>query len=516
MSFRSSAILALVCSLSAVAEPGVKPGEEPEDDLDSEDVVALAMQPWSGDLDEILQRGYIRALVPFSRTSYFIDRGRQRGLAYEGLKEFEKTLNGGAARQVPRVRVLFIPVRRDELLTALAEGRGEVAVGNLTITPERMKLVDFSEPIMSGVSEVLVTGAGAGAVGAAEDLSGREVVVRRTSSYDDSLRKLNAKLVAAGKPPVQIVAADENLEDEDLLEMVNAGLIPATVVDNHIADFWRKVFPGIRVQPSVILRSGGSVAWAIRKGSPKLTAAINSFVRDHRRGTTFGNILFNRYLKDTQFVQTSVSKDEIERFNRTAALIEKYASQYDFDWLLVAAQGYQESHLDQSKRSAAGAVGVMQIKPATAAGPPIEIDGVDQVENNIHAGVKYLRYIRDRYFDDPAIAPLDRQLFTFAAYNAGPARIAALRKKAAAMKLDPNRWFKNVEVVAARDIGRETVDYVGNILKYYVAYSRIIRQNQEKQAAKRSLAKDAGSVPPAADPKPTPAERGQRQAGSRG
>jgi len=505
MSFRIATILAFLLSNAAAADHGAAPPAEPDDDLASEDVVARATKPWTGDLEGMRQRGYIRALVPFSRTIYFIDHGRQRGLAYEGLKEFEKTLNGGSKRRGQAVHVLFIPVSRDEMLSALAEGRGDIAVGNLTITPERLKQVDFSEPVMTGVSEVVVTGREAGEIGAAEELSGREVVVRRTSSYDASLRELNQKLAGAGKRPVNIVPANENLEDEDLLEMVNAGLIPATVVDSHIAAFWGRVFPDIRVHPSATVRNGDSIAWALRKNCPQLAAAMSAFVRDHRKGTTFGNILFNRYLKDTKYVRSSLSSDHLDRFNPAAALLKKYADKFDFDWLLVAAQAYQESRLDQSLRSAAGAVGVMQIKPATAAGPPIGIDHVEQLENNIHAGVKYLRYVRDRYFDDPAIDPLDRQLFAFAAYNAGPARIAALRKKAAAIKLDPNRWFKNVEIVAAREIGRETVDYVRNILKYYVAYSRIIEQKSLKDEAKRSLVSGSTTTqaaPPAAEPKP--------------
>lgn len=494
----------LLFSISVAADPAPPPNAEPEGDMPSDDVVVRAMQPWTGDLDGMRQRGYIRALVPFSRTSYFIDRGRQRGLAYEGLKEFEKTLNAGRKPRGPGVQILFIPVRRDELLGALAEGRGDIAVGNLTITPERLRQVDFSDPIVSGVSEVVVTGPESAAVQGAEGLSGREVVVRPTSSYDESLRSLNRKLASAGKAPATIVAADENLEDEDLLEMVNAGLIPATVVDSHIAEFWRKVFPDIRVNASAIVRTGGSVAWAFRKNSPQLAAAMNAFVRDHRKGTTFGNILFNRYLKDTKYVRASLSPDQIDKFNKTAGLIRKYADQYQFDWLLVAAQAYQESRLDQSLRNPSGAVGVMQIKPTTAADAPIGIEHVEQLENNIHAGVKYLRYLRDRYFEDAAIDPLNRQLFAFAAYNAGPARVAALRKKAAAMKLDPNRWFKNVEVVAARDIGRETVDYVGNILKYYVAYRCALEQKLQKEQAIKSLSDGATTqpAPPAAQPKP--------------
>jgi len=133
--------------------------------------------------------------------------------------------------------------------------------------------------------------------------------------------------------------------------------------------------------------------------------------------------------------------------------------------------------------SHAGAVGVMQIKPSTAAGAPIGITGVDQLENNVRAGAKYLRFIIDRYYNNQAIRPLDRELFAMASYNAGPARIAQLRRQAADVGLDPNRWFQNVELVVSKEIGRETVDYVGNIYKYYLTYNLLDQQRRARERA---------------------------------
>ena len=154
-------------------------------------------------------------------------------------------------------------------------------------------------------------------------------------------------------------------------------------------------------------------------------------------------------------------------------LFRQYAGTYEFDWLLVAAQGYQESRLDQSVVSRVGAIGVMQLLPTTAADPNVGIPDIDELEPNIHAGVKYLRFLRDRYFADDAVDALNQALFSFAAYNAGPARVARLRRQAGDLGFDPNVWFRNVENVAAKEIGRETVQYVSNIFKYYIAYRRI-------------------------------------------
>jgi membrane-bound lytic murein transglycosylase MltF len=334
--------------------------------------------------------------------------------------------------------------------------------------------------VLTGVSEVVVTGPASPPAATLDDLAGNEVVVRRSSSYFESLQTLNASFKAGGKREAVLTPANENLEDEDLLEMVNAGLLPVTVVDSHLAQFWSQVFRDITVHEKLTIRTGGQIAWAIRKESPQFKRALNEFVQSHKKGTAFGNTLFNRYLRSAKYARNSGSPEDLRRFRQTVELFKKYATQYDFDWLLVAAQAYQESRLDQSLRSPAGAVGVMQVLPRTAAGAPINIRDIEVLENNIHAGVAYLRYLRDRYFDDADIDPLNRQLFAFASYNAGPARVAGLRKKAKTMGLDPNKWFRNVEIVAAREIGRETVDYVAHILMYYVAYDRVVARESQR------------------------------------
>jgi membrane-bound lytic murein transglycosylase MltF len=282
------------------------------------------------------------------------------------------------------------------------------------------------------------------------------------------------------------VAAEEYLEDEDLLEMVNAGLIPMIVVDSHKADFWEQVFDGIEVHNDLAVRSGGTIAWAFRKGSPGLAEVVNAFVREHRQGTLFGNVILKRYLKSNPWVRNALAGDDRRRFEATVDLFRKYGDRYGFDHLMLAALAYQESGLDQSARSKAGAIGVMQLLPSTAADPNVGIPDITNLENNIHAGTKYLRFIRDRYFSDPAIDPLNQTLFTFASYNAGPARVRRLREEAAQTGLDANTWFGNVEHVAARRIGRETVQYVSNIGKYWVAYTLASRHMEIRRDGRSS------------------------------
>ena len=229
------------------------------------------------------------------------------------------------------------------------------------------------------------------------------------------------------------------------------------------------------------MRTGGELAWAFRKNSPKLKKVINRFVAGHKQGTLLFNMITNRYLKRTQWVKNALAQEDLQRFSEADDLFIKYADQYHFDWLFVAALAYQESRIDQNLHSPAGAIGVMQLLPSTAKDPNVNIPNIEDLEHNIHAGVKYLRFVRDRYFENEPMDEANKTLFTMASYNAGPARIAGLRREADKTDFDPNAWFQNVEVIASRRIGRETVQYVSNIYKYYVAYRLIVDKVQTKR-----------------------------------
>jgi membrane-bound lytic murein transglycosylase MltF len=424
-------------------------------------------------------------LVVPSRTFYFVDKGQQRGLSYDQGRTFEEELNRRLGKQHLRVEVVFVPVSRDDLLPALIQGRGDVAVANLTITPERREWVDFSAPLWTDVDEIVVTGPSSPPVKGLDDLAGQRLFLRLSSSYFQSVWKLNGWLAEAGKPTVRIEPAPEQLEDEDLLEMVNAGLLPFAIVDDFKASFWAQVLPDLVLHPEVSLRSGGEVAWAFRKESPKLAAAVDDFAARHGKGTLFGNSKFKEYLKSTRYVRDATSPQEVAKFLRTLQFFQTYAARYDFDWLMLAAQGYQESRLDQNVKSRVGAIGVMQVMPAT--GRELDVGDIRLTENNIHAGAKYLRQILDRHFPDARFDALNRCLFAFASYNAGPARVAGLRRGAERRGLDPNLWFDHVEQIAAEEIGQETVRYVGNIFKYYVAYQLVVEEQQERERAKQAV-----------------------------
>ena len=448
---------------------------------------SLVDDPFTGDFDEMIKRRMIRVAVTFNRTHYFVDRGQERGITYEALKAFENDLNSDLKTGNLKVHVVIVPMSRDQLYPALAGGNVDMVAAMVTVRPELEKLAAFSEPTRTNVNEVVVTGPGAPPINTVDDLAGREVFVRKASPYYESLTRLNGQLKGRGKPAVAINEAPDVLEDEDVLEMVNAGIAPITVVNDYMAEFWSQVYTGITLHRDVVLRSNGQLAVAFRKDNPKLREAVNQWIRKHGKGDAFRNVVERKYLESTKYVKNAAADAERKKLTAVVELFKKYGSQYELDYLLMAAQGYQESTLDQSVKSPVGAIGVMQVMPPT--GKELNVGDISLVEPNIHAGVKYMRFMMDRYYKDEPMTPLNKGLMTFASYNAGPGRVRQLRRETAKRGLDPNVWFGNVERIASERIGRETVTYVSNIYKYYVTYTLLTAQINRREEAKAAVGK---------------------------
>jgi membrane-bound lytic murein transglycosylase MltF len=449
-------------------------------------VLPIPVQHWTGDLDGMIKRRNIRALVVYSRSGFFYDHGRPEGISYEALQEFERTLNREYKTGSQPLTVTFLPVGYDQLEKALIEGEGDVVAVPVAITPEREQKVAFSTPIATHVSQIVVGGPSGPTISNLDDLSGKEVFVNPLTVYYESLQNLNKTFKSKGEKPMIVRAADKNLGDEDLLEMVNAGVIPATATINVRARFWAKIFDRLRLCEGCVLSNEEELAWVMRKDSPKLKQVVDRFVETHREGTSFGNTLLRRYLQNTKWVKSVATDEQMRRFHQYVEFFKKYAEQYDFDYLMLVALSYQESELNQDRRNPSGAVGIMQVIPRYAAASPISVPNVDTAEPNIHAGTKMLREIADNYFKDEKIDALNRTLFTFASYNAGPNRIVRLREEAAKDGLNPDEWFGNVELEVAKNIGQETVRYVSNIYKYYVSYKLILEQSEERAKERQS------------------------------
>lgn len=468
-------------TLLGFANVGVAQQELPEAPL--EDVWPALADAQTGDLEMMLNRGEIRVLTTFTLGSYYIDRGEQRGGIYEMSLRLEDYVREKLGKPAARLKITMIPVRRDQLLPYLLEGYGDVVFANITVTPARSKVVDFSFPFSNKARELLVMGPGAPSISSVEDLAGKEIVVPRASSYYESITKLNQKFAEDGLEPIRVAESDPRLEIEDILEMMNAGLFPMTVADEHRLDLWSQVFDKLVVREDIVFRDHASIALAMRQQSPQLKELLDGFVHENRVGTLITNILINKYTKSIGWVRPALEREPFRRFEQLAGLFRTYGKQYDFDWLMLASFAFQESRFDQSARSHVGAVGVMQIMPATAADRAVNIDDIHVLENNVHAGTKYLARLRDHYFSDESMLETERMLFTMAGYNAGPNRINRLRRVAASRGLDPDIWFNNVELVVAAKVGREPVDYVGNIYRYYIAYKRVLAALDTADAA---------------------------------
>jgi membrane-bound lytic murein transglycosylase MltF len=439
---------------------------------------------WTGDLDGIAKRRILHILVVPTALSFYFNGTFMQGVMFELGRELEQDLNKRLKTGKLPIHVLFIPVGRDEMLSKLADGYADIA-GTIAEREDTAR-VDYTEPLIPEAEGVVVTGPAGPPITRLEDLSGQELYVRENTAIWDRLIELNERFRKMGKAPVELVPADHNLLEDDIAQEVNAGLVPATVMWNKMADAWSKVLPHLKVHHQVVVGKA-PLCWAVRHNTPQLKAVVDDFIRSHRSGTVYGNVVTRRYVQDTKWVRDATSRTDLKHFNEVIKLFQRYGNQYSYPYLMLAAQGYQESRLNQKLRSRAGAVGVMQIKPSTAAQNPINIWGVHKLDRNIEAGAKYMRFMETRYFDGEPMDDVTESLFAAASYNAGPAKIQTLRKEAAEHGYDPNLWFNNVEIIASEEIGRETVEYVSNIYKYYLAYKMVVEQQAKSTKIKKEI-----------------------------
>ncbi|BBP45486.1 peptidoglycan lytic exotransglycosylase [Thiosulfatimonas sediminis] len=449
-----------------------------------------------GDLEKIRERRLFRVLVSYNRTNFFHSNEGTRGLEYELMSAYEKFLNRGPRQERFKTHFVYLTRPFNQLFDALINGEGDIIAAGLTLTPERSQLVDFTAPYISDINEILVANKDAEPITRFEELAGKQIVVVANSSYIVQLQQINQVLGGLGLDSIEVIQANTLLEAEDILEMVNAGLFPYTIVDSHIAKIYRKALPNIVVQEDFILRHGGQIAWAINKKLPNLKASLNAFIEKQARpGRYLSNVLFRRYFENENWIQHPLDFTPLDKTPCLQYFFEKYAQFYDFDWRMIAAQAYKESKFDQNLVSPVGAYGVMQIRASTANSKHVAIKNTrTNLENNIHAGVRYLSFLRDHYFDKPEYSAEDKINFSLAAYNAGPGRIRQLQRIAKREGLDPNKWFYNVETIARNEIGLETVNYVTFIQKTSAAITLAFKLAEEKQRLKRTHLQDIPAI----------------------
>lgn len=436
---------------------------------DGEVLVDAILAPETGGLSEMRDRGYLRMAVPPDPLMIAFDGENAVGVAMEIARELELYLADlDGASSTPTV-VVPTPMPRIEITPGLVDGRSDFT----TLTVSRAEEIDglhYTQPLITDVNDVPVLAPHIDGVTTLEDLAGVPLYVSEGSRYAANLRRLNEKRKADEKPPLDLRFVDARLDDYDLIELVEIGVIPATVATDFKARFWATAYPSVVVREDIELSPDGRIAWAMRAENPQLRAALDGFVEVAKQGTLLGNVVLDRYASSADWIENLGTDLAQLRIDEVAPVIERYSEEYDFDPDLVLAQAYQESRLDQGARSHVGAVGVMQVMPSTAADPVVDIPDISGLDANVHAGIRYLRWLRDTFFDDPEIAPLDRTLLAFAAYNAGPGGVQRAQRRAEEMGLDPQVWFENVEIAIQEAVSREPAIYVRNIFKYYVSY----------------------------------------------
>lgn len=418
----------------------------------------------TGGLDRIIKQRYIRILTTKNAFDYYIYQGQAKGNQYEMVKKFIGFLNSKIPSKRNQTQIVFeiIPVDYEQLIPMLLAGKGDIIASGMTITKERNKLIKFSIPYRY-VDEVILTR------GEFAYLDWKKGIfsVRKSSSYYEALDKHPAK------PKVDIVS--ESLHTENIMELVSLGRYKYTIADSYLAKSAQKVFKDLVILKDRPFGKKLPIAWAVRKEDKKLLKWINKFVPIIKKGTMIGNVLDRKYFRDMGRIRSKDFNLKTSTLSKYDDLIKKYAKKFGFDWRLIAALCYQESRFRPGITNKWGAIGLFQIKQMTANEPYInirEVSGVENVENNIHAGVKYLSWIKKRYFDTkPDMRERDRIRMAIAAYNAGPARVLQAIKRAQVMELNSNKWFKNVERAMLSLGKKEPVLYMSEINKRYVSYT---------------------------------------------
>lgn len=442
-----------------------------------------------GDLPVILQNQSLRVLVAYDNVSFFMNKGHQDGLYVALMKEFEKYLQT-KYREAKRLKIYFIPVRQDQMMQRISDGYGDIAMG-VSPTNDFRRYVDFTIPEKLWLKEISVTRSGSKPIEKIEDFAGRFIWVRESSSYYESLKVINTYLKAMKLKPITIIKADEFLTDADLVDMVSKGEILATIVNDSKLVVWKRMFKGVSFNTEVPLKVNGTLAWAIRHESKLLYREVNLFLRQYRDGTKNGKPIYDKYMRTSPTYVSRYSRPanewlgiKADTFLKYSRIFRNYGDKYNIDWMLLMAQSYQESTLNPDARSNRGAVGIMQVLPSTASEWYININSVHDIDNNVHAGTKYMRYMLDNYFGEKSIDVGEKILFALASYNCGPNRIMKYRREAKDNGLDPNKWFDNVEKIAMEHSALETVKYVRNISSLYVSYQNVYTLQQQKKNAR--------------------------------
>ncbi|MDE1165657.1 MAG: transglycosylase SLT domain-containing protein [Pseudomonas sp.] len=429
------------------------------------------------DLAAIRSSHVLRVLVNQSRNSSGEVPGESIGVEYHRLRAFEHYLNGHA-RDGQQITLKIIPKAKAQLIGALQRGEGDlVAPGELIDLPE-VHAVDATDPVVGNVPLVLVGARGERRFNKVEQLAGHTLALPTGSAAGEAIHTLNQKLALRKLPPIKVEWVDPSLAVEDVLEMVQGGIFHLTVVEQPIAERWAKVMPKLTVQSRVKFSSPQGMVWYVRRDASMLHATVDRFLQTYRTPSD-QDAAFVRVYRRLYQVHYPLAKDDRQRLEKLRPVLQRHAREQGMDWLNLAALAFKESDLDPTVRGAGGATGLLQITPSAA--QRVGVSNIQNVDNNVQAGAKYLSMIRRKFFASNQLNERERMAFTLAAYNIGPERVQAMRAEAKRRGLNPNQWFFQVERVAMEQVGMGPVSYVNSVNKYYLAFDRE-RDSLEPQA----------------------------------
>lgn len=419
------------------------------------------------DLAEVRRSGVLRVLVNQSRNSSGEVKGEAIGVESVRLRAFEQFLNRGS--KGPPITLKLIPKAKDQLLGALQRGEGDLVAPGELLPQGATRQISRSRAVVPQVAMVLVSRQGGVRYKNYQQLSGRSVALSAGSAAGSALEEINRGLMQAGRAPIAVEWVDPTLAVEDVLEMVQAGVYPATVVERTIAERWAKVLPKLRIEPQLTLGDSADMHWFTRKDASMLRASVDRFLQNYSAPDD-QDAAFVRVYRRLYRVQYPLDRIGRQRLEKVRPTLQRHAQQQDIDWLNLAALAFKESTLNPAARGASGATGLMQVTPATARS--MGVSDIGRLDNNVLASAKYLTSIRRTFFASPRLNERERMAFVLAAYNLGPQRVQSLRAEARRRGLNPDQWFFQVERVAMSTMGMGVVSYVNAVNKYYLAYTR--------------------------------------------
>lgn len=431
---------------------------------------------WAESYTKILEKRNIRLAVEYDRTLYYSDRGRPYGLALAIAHDLSKWLSDRRSHELKRqsLTVQIIPVPKGSILDALDSDKADIALGRFRLDHDINASSDLIiRPSAIMLKETLVTGRQTKIVKSIVDLSGRSLYAAYPESSYRGLDQWNNQIRTLGKTPLKISTWPDGLEDEDMLQMINAGLIDSMLVADWKAQLWKFALPNIIVQSEFSLQGAGTVGWAVSKSNSDLATDIDSFVQQWVVNDGMNQFRTTEFKNKLRSMRNPTTTDDWMHFKKLLPIFQKYSNRFNLDPLMLAALGFQETELKSVQQGIGGAIGVMQLMPST--GVAMEVGDIHQVEPNIHAAAKLFDLLLQQHFSDSQLTTQNRTLFAIASYNAGPNAIASLRKQAEKQGFDPNIWLNNVEIVAAEKIGIGVMTYVRNVYRYFIIYTYALK-----------------------------------------